>query len=236
MASTSASTSRDGKWKLVAQSVPDAGRYVVRRAAVRQSIDRLANRRSHNHLPGYLALLRRRLAAGDGGMRLRDIEDFHAQYLRVPGAPKARPYIQPFLSRGAGVRLLNRNLQGSYAPSSIRPGQPLSHVIRVDSDNTASVGGGDAKYELVEDHAEQVLSEMLAGKRLLAASLSIFLLRDHALALPTRQIDHLVPALREFLSIRSEDPEGDYIYELLFENDASRYADSDLEDFPSQAL
>ena len=109
-------------------------------------------------------------------------------------------------------------------------------MIRVDSDNTAGVGGGDAKYELVEDHAEQVLSEMLAGKRLLAASLSIFLLRDHALALPTRQIDHLVPALREFLSIRSEDPEGDYIYDLLFENDANSYADSDLEEFPSQAL
>ena len=62
----------------MAQSVPDAGRYVVTRAAVRQSIDRLANRRSHNHLPGYLALLRRRLAAGDGGMRLRDIEGFHS--------------------------------------------------------------------------------------------------------------------------------------------------------------
>ena len=220
----------------MAETVPNARRYVVRRAAVRQAIDRLANRRSHNHLPAYLALLRKRLAAGDGGMRLRDIEDFYAQYLRMPGAPKASPYIQPFLSRGAGVRLLNRNLQGSYAPSSIRPGKPLSHVIRVDSDKAASVGGGDARYELVEDHAEQVLSEMLAGERLLAASLSLFLLRDHALTLPTRRIAHLVPALRELLSIRSEDPDGDYIYELLFENDAASYADSDLEDFPNQAL
>ena len=137
--------------------------------------------------------------------------------------------MQVFLSRGVGVRLLNRNLQGSYAPSSIRAGQPLSHVISVRSEGSVTVNGGDAVYELAEDHADRVLSEMLAGKRILAASLAVFLLRDYALALPTGQIKHLVPTLREFLSIRSEDQDGDYLFDLLFEDDTANYTDSDLE-------
>ena len=161
-------------------------------------------------------------------MRLSDIEQFHSEYLRVPDAPPQRPYIQPFKSRGKGVSLLNKNLQGSYAQSSIRPGKPLSQVIRLVPNDQKGSGSSNLGYELVADHANKVLSEMLAGNRLLAVSLAFFLFRDRTLALPQKKVESIIPALREFFFVRPHDPEGDQIYETLFENDSASYSDSDL--------
>ena len=203
-------------------------RYVVNPPAARRAIDLLADRRSHNHLPGYLALLRRRLTAGSGGTRLRHIEAFHADYMRVPGAPENKPYIQPFLSRGRGVKLLNKNLQGSYAPKSIRPEQPLARVIRLIDHSSPEDEGEGVEYSLVEDHAEKVLSEMLAGNRILGASLGVFLFRDRFITMIDKPPNGLIAALREFFRIRSDDEKGDYIFETLFEDDSSNFSESDF--------
>jgi hypothetical protein len=203
--------------------------YLIKPEAVRRAIDLLANRRSHNHLPGYLALLRQRQSAGLDGMRLSDIEGFHADFMRVAGAPKKKPYIQPFLSRGKGAKLLNRNLQGSYAPKSIRPEQPLARVVKlVDHSSTGEKGGG-VEYLLVQDHADKVLSEMLAGNRILGASLAAFLFRDRQLTLKNGSPDGLIAALREFFRIREEDKDGDYIFGTLFEDDTQNFSESDFE-------
>lgn len=203
--------------------------YLVKPEAVRRAIDLLANRRSHNHLPGYLALLRQRLSAGPDGMRLSDIEGFHADFMRVAGAPEKKPFIQPFLSRGKGVKLLNKNLQGSYAPKSIRPEQPLARVVKlVDHSSTGEKGGG-VEYLLVQDHADKVLSEMLAGNRILSASLAAFLFRDRQLTLENGSPAGLINALREFFRIREEDEDGDYIFDTLFEDDTENFSESDFE-------
>ena len=203
--------------------------YVVRLEAIRKAIQHLAERRSHNHLPGYLALLRRRLTSGVQGMHLSDIEEFHADYLQVSGAPAKKPYIQPFRSRGTGVLLLNRNLQGSYAPSSIRPDQPLSKVVRLQPDTSSGgTSGRNTKYELVDNHAEIVLSEMLAGNKIPAVSLAIFLFRERSLELPNGEIQDLIAALRSFFRIRQQDNDGDEIFDLLFMDDGSDFSKSDL--------
>lgn len=164
-------------------------------------------------------------------MGLAAIERFHGEFLRVPGAPPQKPYLQLFRSRGTGASLLNRNLQGSYAPSSIRLGQPLSHVIRVTANYSLTAGNQSFTYELVEDHADKVLSEMLTGHRLLAVSLAIFLFRDRVISLPTNEISGLVLVLRDFFRIRTNDPDGDHIFETLFEDDSANCSDSDLEEF-----
>lgn len=203
--------------------------YLVKPQAVRRAIDLLANRRSHNHLPGYLALLRRRLSPGPDGMRLSDIENFHADFMRVAGAPEKKPFIQPFLSRGKGVKLLNKNLQGSYAPKSIRPEQPLARVISLIDHSSTEKKSGSVEYLLVEDHADKVLSEMLAGNRILGASLAAFLFRDRQIALNDGSPDGLIAALREFFRIREEDQDGNYIFETLFEDDSKNFFESDFE-------
>lgn len=203
--------------------------YLVKPEAVRRAIDLLANRRSHNHLPGYLALLRKRLSPSPDCMRLSDIEGFHADFMRVAGAPEKKPFIQPFLSRGKGVKLLNKNLQGSYAPKSIRPEQPLARVVKlVDHSSTGEKGGG-VEYLLVQDHADKVLSEMLAGNRILGASLAAFLFRDRQLVLENGSPDGLIGALREFFRIREEDEDGEYIFDTLFEDDRESFSESDFE-------
>ena len=214
----------------MARNTESGRQFVLQTQAVRKAIGMLAARRSHNHVPGYLALLRCRLENDPFSMGLNAIEQFHGEYLRVPGAPHQKPYLQLFRSRGTGASLLNRNLQGSYAPSSIRQGQPLSHVIKVTANYAPMAGNQGYTYELVEDHANKVLSEMLAGHRLLAVSLAIFLFRDHVISLPANEIEGLVLVLRDFLRIRPNDTEGDYIFETLFENDSASFSNSDLEE------
>lgn len=210
-------------------SIVMATDFLIKPTVVHKAIVRLANRRSHNHLPGYLALLHKSRSANSTEMGLSDIEKFHSDFLSIKDAPKSKPYIQPFRSRGKGVMLLNKNLQGSYAPSSIRPGQPLSHVIRIVKGDRQGEAGDRFNYELVEDHANKVLSEMLVGNKILAVSLSMFLFRDRLLSLPSGKIQELIFALRAFLGINSDGHEGDLIYETLFEDDSSDYSDHDLE-------
>ena len=189
--------------------------YYVSVDAVKRAIELLASRRSHEHLPGYLALLR--ATHLDTRADVAAIESFHAEYLAVGDAPPDRPYLQPFRSRGRGVpTLLNPNVQGSYAPSSIREGRPFSRVLQTPFD-----GSSDAStiFRLVDDHADRVLSSMLAGNKIPAISLAAFLFRDRALALPSRDSEHLVDALRTFLGIEHEET----TYATLFCDDTADY-------------
>ena len=59
--------------------------YVVGHAAIRRAIGLLAARRSHEHLPGYFALLRHRLSSTPIGARA--IATFYDDYLRIRDAP-----------------------------------------------------------------------------------------------------------------------------------------------------
>ncbi len=203
--------------------------YLPKPPAVRRAIDLLANRRSHNHLPGYLALLRRRLSPGPNGMRFGDIEEFHANFMKVAGTVEKKPFIQPFLSRGKGVKLLNKNLQGSYAPSSIRAGQAFSKVIKLVHHASTEREDGGVEYALVENHADMVLSEMLAGNRILGASLAVFLFRDRPIALKMGSPERLIIALRDFFQIREKDEGGEYIFRTLFEDDSENFSENDFE-------
>lgn len=201
--------------------------YFIRHQAVRRAIDALSSRRSHNHIPGYLALLQRRNEALAAPSRIRHIERFHEKFLRIGEAPDRKPYLQVFRSRGTGPDLLNSNIQGSYAPSSIRAGKPLSHVVALTESSDDAKHG--VSYSLVENHWAHVLSAMLSGNKILAASLAIFLFRDRQLVLPSPPDEHIVPALREFLAIRDSDPDGYEIYNVLFEDDSSNFSSSDFE-------
>lgn len=206
----------------------DADAYVLDSRAVRQAIEILANSRSHEHLPGYLALLRRRIAPKYEFIGMRDIEEFHADYLGFPDAPSDRPYLRPFLSRGKGARLLNRNLQGSYAPSSIRRDKPFSRIVTLEPTQSSAEGANAVKYVLVDGHANRVLEEMLRWHKIPAVSLAVFLFRDRRLCMPDATIAGLLAALREFFCVGSEVTGGEEIFDTLFGDDAAEYENQEL--------
>ena len=201
---------------------------VVTVDAVQRAIEGLASGRSHEHLPGYLALLRRRLLPKYAFMGMRDIEEFHAEHLSFPDAPPGSPYLRPFLSRGRGARLLNRNLQGSYAPSSIRRGKPFSRIVQLKPVQLDDGRTSDVKYALVPEHAHRVLTEMLLGHKIPAVSLALFLFRDRRLCLAEPTAAGLLAALRRFFSIEPGHQEGEYIFSTLFENDQAHYDNREL--------
>lgn len=161
-------------------------------------------------------------------MRAEDIYSFYKDYLTVNGAPQSKPYLQPLRAKGKGAQLLNKNLAGSYAPSSIREGKALSKVIKLVDQPSTEQTGGQVGYLLVENHADKVLSEMLAGNRILGASLAAFLFRDRQLTLGNGLPDGLIDALREFFHITEEDEGGDYIFDTLFEDDTDNFSESDF--------
>ena len=100
--------------------------------AVRSAISQLRAQSVHPYFPAYLHL--RRQAAAQGSTQ--DIDpDWHelSPFLQVRDAPTAKPHFRPFTS-GTGAsdgEWLNPNLAGSFAPSSLRPGQPPLHVVEI---------------------------------------------------------------------------------------------------------
>jgi len=102
-----------------------------------------------------------------------DFREFFERFLTVRNAPADRlnkPYIIPFESSDAKL-WLNRNLAGSFAPSSIRPDNPVNTVITL-------VGtGASVRYSLKPDHAKQAQLNLFKAK-VPVLDLAIFLYRD----------------------------------------------------------
>lgn len=144
----------------------------------------------------------------------------------VKGAPAANPFIQPFRSRGKGVKLTNKNTAGSYAEKSIREGQALSNVLEmVPSTQT----GSNVAYRFKEDHAEAVLSAMLGGTPILAASLAVFLFRDRALRIDPNEPSQIIDIVRDWLNIGPNILGGDEVFSTLFVDDSDEFSVDDFE-------
>lgn len=210
----------------MATTAPDEQRYTFTVPAIQRSIARLANERSHEQLPGYLALLRLGAAQGQIDADAADIHAFYRDYLEVPGAPERKPFLQPFRSRGSGVRLTNKNTSGSYSEASIREGKPLSHVLEIVTSNVTS---SHITYRLKSGHEQAVISEMLAGHRIPAVALAAVLLRDRLLSLNPEEPRQVIDILRGWLRIRPEDEGGDAVFDTIFSDDSAEYASSDFE-------
>ena len=199
--------------------------YAFSVEAVVRAIRSLSNTRSHEHFPGYLALLRERTSPDP--LRSTDIVEFYDARLRIEDAPEQAPYLRPFRSRGVGkpLTLYQRNVAGSYAPSSIREGRALSRVIRVEE-----ASSGQVEYSLPSEHWSIVLSEMLSGHRQPLLATAAFLLRDCAFPLEDGpSLDGAIEVFRRELNIRPSDPDGDVVFETLFEDDRDTFSNDDLE-------
>ena len=147
---------------------PSDRTFVLTVPTVRWAIDELRSAKVH---PFFLAYLHLRKHAGtDGTSVITPHWDELGDVLRVPGGPPGKPYYRPLWHGNVDDRgryWLNRNIAGSYSPSSLRE-VPRRVVDLVDSE-----------FVLKPAHARLAREHLLFDKPLSAAALAAYFYRDY---------------------------------------------------------
>ncbi|MER9316363.1 hypothetical protein NKI31_12775 [Mesorhizobium sp. M0659] len=197
--------------------------YVFSANAVRRSIDSLLKNKNHEHVPGYLALLRSQNTRVGTPSQLSDIVEVHDRYLKVLDAAENRPYLRPFVSRGKNI-WFNDNISGSYAPSNVKadPG-PIFRVVQI------SGSGLNTKYSLPPDHAARASEHLLKGHKLPINALAAFMYRDYGMQLDEPSIAAATNLFRAEFCLRADDADQQRTFETLFYDDAGDFSASDIE-------
>jgi len=194
--------------------------YVIRKEIVAQSLSRLREQKTHTLFPGYLYLQQRAYQLG----QLEDLQPefllFYRQFFLVGNHPLGTPYIKPFTEQKASIKnlWLNENVAGSYAPSSLRPGQPFRRVVDIQG----------RKYSLPRDHARRAFEHLLHFVKIQVADLTVVLYRDFGLLDDSLTIEDLIGIFAyEFgYSKRAEDqPNEDF--STLFSLETARTWEED---------
>lgn len=158
--------------------------YVIRKQVVARSLAGLRERRTHTFFAGYLYLQKRASEL----CRLDDLQPdflrFFKDFFEVPNHPLGAPYIKPFTEKPPSPKnlWLNENVAGSYAPSSLRPGQPFRQVVNIEG----------RKYSLPPDHARRAFEYLLDFTPVQVADLAIVLYRDFGLLGAPPTIEDLI--------------------------------------------
>lgn len=147
--------------------------HVIRKQFVAGALAQLRAQKTHTLFAGYLYLQQR-------ASQLRRLEDlqpeflpFFKQFFYVENHPLGAPYIKPFTEHEASAKnlWLKENVAGSYAPSSLRAGQPFRRVVQIEG----------RRYSLPKDHAARAFEHLLFSTPVQAAELAAFLYRDFGL-------------------------------------------------------
>ena len=146
-------------------------------------LEALNERGPHEHLPGYLALLR--AGAATEPVRTTVVTQFYRDFFAVPNTTTKRPFVTPFSSRSQSVRLINSNVAGSYAPQSIREGMPLALGVKIETELGSK---GRRPVRLKSDHIGRMRDDVLEGVSVPLVQFAAFLFRDHALHLEERSL------------------------------------------------
>jgi hypothetical protein len=197
--------------------------YVFSIEAVRRSIDSLLENKNHEHVPGYLAILRSRKKRVGTPSQLSDIVEVYDRYLKVLGNEGERPYLRPFVSRGRSV-WFNDNVSGSYAPSNVKadPG-PFFRVVDV------SGSGLNTTYSLPVDHKTRASEHLLKGHKLPITALTAFMYRDYGIRSDTPSVAGAVTVFRDEFCLGADDSDQSSVFDALFFDDAADFADQDLQ-------
>jgi hypothetical protein len=143
--------------------------FVLTTSVIRWALEQLQDLNVHAFFPAYLEIrrtvIRSELNAADTVQPTwADLEP----YFQVPNGPPKKPLFQPF-SQGEhkeGKGWMNRNIAGSYAPSSIR--ELPKKVVK-------PIGSG---YALRDGHAELALAHFLSGERIPVIPLATYYYRN----------------------------------------------------------
>jgi hypothetical protein len=207
----------------VAEEATNPDIYVFGVDAVRKSIDSLLKNKNHEHVPGYLALLRSQKTRVGTPSQISDIVGVYDRYLKVLDTEGDRPYLRPFVSRGRNI-WFNDNVSGSYAPSNVKadPG-PFFRVVDVGG------SGINTTYSLPVDHAARASLHLLKGHRLPVTALTAFLYRDYGFRLEAPSVASTVALFRDEFCLRADDAVQSNVFNSLFFDDAAEFSAADLE-------
>lgn len=184
--------------------------YVLKVKHVRHAVDALLARDTH---PFFIAYLWLRREAGRQGTteELRPNWSDLGRFLAVEGGPPGKPYLRPFWKgeRNANQEWLNRNLAGSFAPSSFR-GVPRQ-VIEPNADGS---------YRLRDEHWNRALEFLLYGEPLPAAAVAAFMLRNRGFVSPAppTHADFVMQFVAEF-GYREEPIEFGVVFDASWGSD-----------------
>lgn len=191
--------------------------------AVQKAINLLLLQKNHEHVPGYLGLLRAQKTREGDGSPISDIVDFYDRYLKVPDAPTERPYFRPFRSRGQTL-WFNENVSGSYAVSNVKAeAGPFFRVAEVQGSGFAT------KFTLPKDHAARAAQFLLKGRKLPVAATAIFLYRDYGFDLETPNVASIVNLFRDEFSLGAASEAQKAAFDALFYDDVAEFSNTALQ-------
>ncbi|HYR77061.1 MAG TPA: hypothetical protein VEM96_14600 [Pyrinomonadaceae bacterium] len=192
----------------------------VRKEVVARSLVRLREQKTHTLFVGYLYLQQRSSQLG----RLEDLQpdflSFFRKFFIVGSPPLGAPYIKLFPGQKPSTRnlWLNENVAGSYAPSSLRPGQPFRKVVNIQ----------DRKYSLPVDHAQRAQQHLLYNNRVEVADLATVLYRDFGLIGDPFTIEDLIDVFAyEFGYTNSPGEKPNQDFRKLYSLETARTWDED---------
>ncbi|MDR5889830.1 hypothetical protein QC822_09755 [Halomonas salina] len=142
---------------------------MLNNSAVSEALRLLWEMRTHQALMGYFAILHSsRGEESDKGVSV-NFKAFYDRFCKVKGGP--HPYIKIFTQDS--LKWQNKNVAGSYSPSSVRAVSPLRKVVDI-------VGEGrQAKYVLKEQHYSQACAHLAFNNKIPIELFSAVLFRDH---------------------------------------------------------
>lgn len=167
-----------GEQRLAMEKESSTGDFFVTAEAAKVAISKLTTMGIHPHFSGYLATVSTAAEEKREDNLKVNFQQFYSDYLLVSGAPTDRPYLQPFSQNAKGVpQLFNKNVAGSYAPSSLRDVAPIRAVVEFRG------GRQHVTQSLKTAHEELALKALTGSQRIPVHSLATFLFRDHRIPL-----------------------------------------------------
>lgn len=150
--------------------------YVLKPEVVRDCLHRLIDEPIHRMFPGYLCLQQQATQENRTSGLSFPYNEFFDDYLRVRD-DSDRPYFVPFTQAenpSLGELWNNKNVAGTYAPSSLRSTAPLMKIAEIEE------GGHNSKWAIEDRHWELARHNMCEGDQVPVESLAAYLLRDYA--------------------------------------------------------
>ena len=194
--------------------------FVVRKVTVARALARLRKQKTHTSFAGYLCLQQRSAQLG----RLEDLQpdfsSFFKHFFAVGNSPLGTPYVKPFTEQKASAQnlWLNENVAGSYAPSSLRSGQPFRQVVNIEA----------RTYSLPTDHAQKAFDFLLYSTPVQAADLAVVLYRDFGFLGDPVSIEDIVDIFAyEFGYAERMGAQPDERFQMLFSVGASEHWEKD---------
>lgn len=198
--------------------MPETSLKVIALPFVKQAIAELKRPKIHPFFLPYLVLRRHSVLSGSRENLTPNWKEEVGKLLALNGGPPTKPYYRPFFDqdvRDESRYWMNRNLAGSYAPSSIRR---LAGEF---------VSGSGRNYDLSEDHFQRAAASLISNTPVNAYAFSAFLFREYGFRTgDAEERDVLVEALRTVFGF-DHTPQGDKDFRRLFSvqwNDFPQFA------------